>query len=47
MEILHYTEAHNSFRERLQAFLAAEVTPFADQWEADKIVPKSAWQKMG
>jgi len=47
MEILHYTEAHNSFRERLQAFLAAEVTPFADQWEADKIVPKSVWQKMG
>jgi len=47
MEILNYTEAHNSFRERLQAFLAAEVTPFADQWEADKIVPKSVWQKMG
>ena len=47
MDILNYTEAHNSFRERLQAFLAAEVTPFADQWEADKIVPKSVWQKMG
>jgi len=47
MEILVYTEEHNQFRERLQAFLAAEVTPFADQWEADKIVPKSVWQKMG
>ena len=47
MEILNYTEEHNLFRERLKAFLAAEVTPFGDQWEADKIVPKSVWQKMG
>jgi len=47
MEILKYTEAHNSFRERLKVFLAEEVTPFADQWETDKIVPKSVWRKMG
>ncbi len=47
MEILNYTNEHNLFRQRLQAFLAEEVTPFADQWEEDKIVPKSVWQKMG
>ena len=47
MDILKYTEAHNHFRERLRAFLEAEVTPHADQWEADKIVPKSVWRKMG
>ena len=47
MEILNYTEEHNRFRERLKVFLAEEVTPFADQWETDKIVPKSVWQKMG
>jgi len=47
MEILKYTEAHNQFRDRLKVFLAEEVTPFADQWEIDKIVPKSVWQKMG
>jgi acyl-CoA dehydrogenase len=47
MEILNYTKEHNQFRERLKAFLAKEVTPFADQWEQDKIVPKSAWKKMG
>jgi acyl-CoA dehydrogenase len=47
MEILNYTEAHNQFRDRLRAFLAAEVTPLADRWEAEKIVPKSIWQKMG
>ncbi|CAB1075791.1 Acyl-CoA dehydrogenase [Olavius algarvensis Delta 1 endosymbiont] len=47
MEILNFTEEHNQFRERLKVFLAEEVTPFGDQWEVDKIVPKSVWQKMG
>ena len=47
MEILNFTEEHNSFRERLKVFLAEEVTPFGDQWEEDKIVPSSVWQKMG
>jgi alkylation response protein AidB-like acyl-CoA dehydrogenase len=47
MDILKYTEEHNSFRERLKVFLAEEVTPFGDQWEEDKIVPKSIWRKMG
>jgi acyl-CoA dehydrogenase len=47
MEILNYTEQHNRFRERLRSFLAEEVTPYADQWEKDKIVPKIVWQKMG
>ncbi len=47
MEILNYTEEHNLFRERLRGFLEKEVTPFADQWEKDGIVPKSAWKKMG
>jgi alkylation response protein AidB-like acyl-CoA dehydrogenase len=47
MEILNYTEEHKNFRERLRAFLEKEVTPFADQWERDGIVPKSVWRKMG
>jgi len=47
MEILNYTKEHNQFRERLRVFLEKEVTPFADQWEQDKIVPKSVWRKMG
>ncbi len=47
MEILNYTEEHHNFRERLRDFLEKEVTPFADQWERDKIVPKSVWKKMG
>jgi alkylation response protein AidB-like acyl-CoA dehydrogenase len=47
MEILNFTDDHIDFRNRLRAFLEKEVTPFADQWEKDGIVPKSAWQKMG
>ncbi len=47
MEILKYTEEHNAFRKRLREFLAQEVTPYAAQWEADGLVPKSLWRKMG
>jgi acyl-CoA dehydrogenase len=47
MDILKYTEAHIDFRKRLRDFLVEEVTPFVDQWEADRIVPKNVWQKMG
>jgi len=47
MQILNYTDAHEDFRKRLKDFLAAEVTPFVDQWEADHIVPKAVWRRMG
>ncbi|NNL76394.1 MAG: acyl-CoA dehydrogenase [Desulfobacterales bacterium] len=47
MDTLNYTDEHHQFRERLRAFLAKEVTPYADQWEQDRIVPKSVWKKMG
>jgi alkylation response protein AidB-like acyl-CoA dehydrogenase len=47
MEILKYTDAHRNFRKRLRDFLENEVTPHANQWEKDGIVPKGAWQKMG
>jgi acyl-CoA dehydrogenase len=47
MNLLHYTDAHEEFRERLKNFLATEVTPNVDQWEKDGIIPKSIWRKMG
>ncbi|MDQ1330699.1 MAG: acyl-CoA dehydrogenase, partial [Thermodesulfobacteriota bacterium] len=47
MDILKYTEDHNRFRQRLREFIEKEVTPYVDQWEKEKIVPKSAWRKMG
>ncbi len=47
MDILNYTEDHRHFRQRLKAFLEKEVTPHADRWEQEGIVPKSIWKKMG
>jgi alkylation response protein AidB-like acyl-CoA dehydrogenase len=47
MEILHYTEEHEQFREKLRAFGQREIIPNVDQWEKDGIVPKAIWQKLG
>ncbi len=47
MQILEYTEEHNAFRDALRTYAAAEITPLADTWEKNHIVPKEAWQKMG
>ncbi|MFH1887874.1 MAG: acyl-CoA dehydrogenase family protein [Pseudomonadota bacterium] len=47
MSILPYTEAHTAFRARLADFLAREVTPRADEFEQDHLVPKSIWTRMG
>jgi alkylation response protein AidB-like acyl-CoA dehydrogenase len=47
MDILNYTEAHHEFRQRLRAFLEKEVTPYAEQWEKDHIVPREIWNKIG
>ncbi len=47
MTSLVYTEDHNQFREQFKIFLDKEVIPNVDQWEKDRIVPKSAWKRMG
>jgi len=47
MEILHYTEEHNIFRQAVRKFLEKEVIPYVDEWEEAGIVPRSIWKKMG
>ncbi len=47
MDVIPYTEEHRIFRQTLQKFLAKEVVPFIEEWEAAGIVPRSAWKKMG
>lgn len=47
MDIIQYTDEHLAFRERLRGFLAAEVTPNVDRWEAERIVPRQIWRRMG
>ena len=47
MDILKYTDEHKEFRKRLRKFIEIEVMPYVEEWEKNKIVPKSAWRKMG
>ena len=47
MDVIPYTQEHRIFRQALQKFLAREVVPFIEEWEAAGIVPRSAWKKMG
>ncbi len=47
MDILTYTPEQIEFRERLREFLAREVTPHVAEWERERLVPKSAWRRMG
>ena len=42
-----YNEDHEAFRQTVRSFLAKEGVPNADQWEKDRLVPKSFWQKAG
>ncbi|MBB6448551.1 acyl-CoA dehydrogenase [Geomicrobium halophilum] len=43
----YVTETHHIFRQSLRKFLEAEAVPFFQQWEEDKQVPRSFWEKMG
>ena len=48
MNILSYTDAHDTFRRRLRAFLDAEVVPEIHRWETEThIVPREIWRRMG
>ncbi|WP_294190869.1 acyl-CoA dehydrogenase family protein [uncultured Sphingomonas sp.] len=42
-----YTEDHEAFRQTVRSFLAKEGQPFADQWNKDRLVPKSFWRQAG
>lgn len=42
-----WTDEHLAFREMTANFVDSEVKPFHEQWEKDKIVPRSVWEKAG
>lgn len=42
-----YAEDHRIFREAFRRFVAEEVTPQAEAWEAEGAVPRALWRKMG
>ncbi len=42
-----YAEEHRIFRDACGRYLDCEVVPNYEQWEADEIVPRQVWKKMG
>lgn len=47
MKSYYFNEDHDLFRASLRDFLAKEVKPNIDQWEANGEVPRSIYQKFG
>ncbi|MCL6572576.1 MAG: acyl-CoA dehydrogenase family protein [Bacillus sp. (in: Bacteria)] len=40
-------EEHGIFRKSFRKFLDKEAYPFYDQWEEERMIPRSFWKKMG
>ena len=47
MDILVYSDDHIEFRKKVRTFMEKEVIPYVDQWEKDRVLPRSIWKKMG
>ncbi len=47
MKDYYFNEDHQIFRKGLQDFLAKEVKPNIDEWEAKEAIPKDLWKKFG
>jgi acyl-CoA dehydrogenase len=43
----YLNEEHEIFRKSLRKFLEKEAYPFYEQWEEDRLIPRSLWLKMG
>lgn len=44
---LYLTQEHEIFRKALRKFLEKEAYPFYEQWEEERMIPRSFWKKMG
>lgn len=42
-----FDESHDQFRQTVRKFLAREVEPYLDKWEAEGITSKAAWRAAG
>jgi len=43
----YLNDDHEIFRQSLRKFLEKEAYPFYEQWEEERMIPRSFWQKMG
>jgi acyl-CoA dehydrogenase len=50
LDALHrtaYNEDHEAFRSTVRQFVAKEIEPNADKWDAEGLVPRDVWPKAG
>jgi len=47
MDIIKYSKQHNKFRQKVRDFVNKEIIPCVDQWEKDKMWPRSVWKRCG
>ncbi len=47
MKSVYFTEEHELFRQTVRAFMETEVAPHAEDWEAQRRIPRDIWRKMG
>ena len=43
----YFKEEHVMFRNSLRKFLEKEAVPYFEQWEEDRFIPRSFWEKLG
>jgi acyl-CoA dehydrogenase len=44
---LYLQDEHRMFRTAFRKFLEKEAVPYYDQWEEERIIPRSFWKKLG
>lgn len=47
MKHAYLTEDHDIFRRAFRKFLAKEAYPYFDEWEEQRMIPRTFWNKMG
>lgn len=47
MPSIYLTAEHERFRESVRRFMEEEIAPHADEWEAARRIPRSAWRRLG
>lgn len=47
MKSPYFHEDHHLFRQSVRDFIATEVRPYINEWEEQKKIPRSLWEKMG
>jgi len=44
---VYFSAEHEEFRVGVRHFLATEILPYADDWERERRIPRSAWKALG